>query len=229
MVWILCDSWDSGVNCMKSAWFARNLSKTKLEFENFAHNFKDEEINVYGLSRTIFYLKDLGLFAVRLPSLSQGNGLGLWHNFWYFYPCFAQVYIFLLIIMTIFIKQDIHGGDLQDGYNVVAEKIKKQFYKSMLLKVDHYKFCLNHLEKTPWSMGISGWVTHKCSNSSEVNHYSPGGRLLLGWGWHASSIISFCISILPWPGIRGKWCAIRWSLTACYSAIRRHFTITSYQ
>ena len=28
-------------------------------------------------------------------------------------------------------------------------------------------------------MGISGQVTHKCSNSSEVNHYSPGGRLLL--------------------------------------------------
>ena len=45
--------------------------------------------------------------------------------------------------MTIFIKQNIHGGDLEDRYNVVAEKIKKQFYKSMLLKVDHYKFCLN--------------------------------------------------------------------------------------
>ena len=27
-------------------------------------------------------------------------------------------------------------------------------------------------------MGISGWVTYKCSNSSEVNHYSPSGRLL---------------------------------------------------
>ena len=37
---------------------------------------------------------------------------------------------------------------------------------------------LNHLEKMPWSMGISGWVTHKCSNSSEVNHYSSGARLL---------------------------------------------------
>ena len=60
----------------------------------------------------------------------------------------AQVYFFcffntLLIIMTIFIKQNIHGGDLEDGYNVVAEKIKKQFYKSTLLKVDHYKFHLN--------------------------------------------------------------------------------------
>ena len=87
--------------------------------------------------------------------------------------------------MTIFIKQNIHGGDLEDGYNVAAEKKKKkQFYKSTLLKVDCYKFCLNgarflnHLEKTPWSMGISGWVTHKCSNSSEANHYSPDGRLL---------------------------------------------------
>ena len=45
--------------------------------------------------------------------------------------------------MIIFIKQNIHGGDLEDGYNVAAEKIKKQFYKSMLLKVDRYKFCLN--------------------------------------------------------------------------------------
>ena len=32
--------------------------------------------------------------------------------------------------MTIFIKQSIHGGDLEDGHNIVAEKIKKQFYKS---------------------------------------------------------------------------------------------------
>ena len=27
--------------------------------------------------------------------------------------------------MTIFIKQNIHGGDLEDGYNVVAERIKE--------------------------------------------------------------------------------------------------------
>ena len=28
--------------------------------------------------------------------------------------------------MTIFIKQNIHGGDLEDGYNVVAEKKNKE-------------------------------------------------------------------------------------------------------
>ena len=47
--------------------------------------------------------------------------------------------------------------------------------------------------------------------------------LLLGRGCHASRVVSLCISIVPWSGIRGKRRAIRWSLTVCYPAIRRHF------
>ena len=53
--------------------------------------------------------------------------------------------------------------------------------------------------------------------------------LLLGQGRHALSVVSLCIRILPWSGIQGKRHAVRRSLTACYPAIRRHFTITSYQ
>ena len=33
------------------------------------------------LSHITFVAERFGLFAVRLPSLPRGNGLGLWHNF----------------------------------------------------------------------------------------------------------------------------------------------------
>ena len=70
--------------------------------------------------------KRLGLFAVRLPSLSRGNGLGLWHNFLCFYPCFAWVYF--LIKFTLFYnlqKKEIHADDLDDGYKVVTSETKE--------------------------------------------------------------------------------------------------------
>ena len=53
--------------------------------------------------------------------------------------------------------------------------------------------------------------------------HTPSAAGSLGQGGHALSVVSLCISILPWSGIWGKRRAIRWSLTACYPAIRRHF------
>ena len=70
--------------------------------------------------------KRLGLFAMRLPSLSWGNGLGLWHNFGYFYPCFAQVYFLfaLFFFATIQQKRKCTDDDLIDGYNVAHLQYK---------------------------------------------------------------------------------------------------------
>ena len=65
-----------------------------------------------------------GLVAVRLPSLSRGNGLGLWHNFRYFYPClytgFTQVYYNTSIHTKK--KKKNTSGDLGEGYNVELQK-----------------------------------------------------------------------------------------------------------
>ena len=56
---------------------------------------------------------------MRLPSLSQGKWtVGLWHNFWYFYPCFTRVVFFLTLFDNDTKKRECTTDDLMDGYNV---------------------------------------------------------------------------------------------------------------
>ena len=80
------------------------------------------------LSCITFVAERLGLFAVRLPSLPQGNGLGLWHNFVYFYPCLTRVVVLNLLkyirIHADILKKNIyiHNDVLDEGYNVVSLK-----------------------------------------------------------------------------------------------------------
>ena len=69
------------------------------------------------------------LSAVRLPSLSWGNGLlGSGITFDVFPHVFCTGRFFLLFINIIY-KNKIHVDDLEDGYNVAAEE--KHLYKSM--------------------------------------------------------------------------------------------------
>ena len=67
--------------------------------------------------------------------------------------------------MTILHKQQyIHCGDLGEGYNVAAEKVKKQFYKSNTKSDGFFLFY---------------FVIALKRSGSEVIQYSPGGRMLL--------------------------------------------------
>ena len=50
--------------------------KQKIEVENFARNLEDEETNVYGLSRAIFYSKDLGYLLWGFPPFPGGTDWG---------------------------------------------------------------------------------------------------------------------------------------------------------
>ena len=107
----------NGVNCASIMGFWGELrkiciirwrfcQKTKLNLKNFACKFKKTKKQMCMVKRTIFLAKRFGLFAVRLPSLSQGKWtVGLWHNFWYFYPCFTQVIIFFDFINSRFTKK----------------------------------------------------------------------------------------------------------------------------
>ena len=59
-----------------------------------------------------------GLFAIRLPSLSQGNGLGLWHNFDIFTHVFCMGHFFYNFIKKYIHAEIIHHDDLDEGYKV---------------------------------------------------------------------------------------------------------------
>ena len=66
----------------------------------------------------------LGLFAMRLPSLSRGNGLGLWHNFLCFLPMFCTG-LFFLLYFIIYKRKEIHADDLDNGYKVVTSEMEE--------------------------------------------------------------------------------------------------------
>ena len=71
----------------------------------------------------------LGLFAVRLPSLSRGIGLlgcGITFDI---LPMVYMVTFFVCLLITFTKKRKkrkkIHADDLDDGYNVVRSEMKK--------------------------------------------------------------------------------------------------------
>ena len=90
----------------------------------------------------------------------------------------------VVFFFTFYIKerQYIHCGNLGEGYNVIAEKIKRQFYKN----------------------------NNKCSylkkrNSSEVIQYNPDGRVLL-------SLELDSVSSSGTSGTRCVWCLRFWGV-----------------
>ena len=70
-----------------------------------------------------------GLFAVRLPSLSRGNGLlgcGITFDILPMFYTGQYFYIFSInLLIYLYIKRNIHYGDLGEGYNVIRSEMKK--------------------------------------------------------------------------------------------------------
>ena len=71
--------------------------------------------------------KRFGLFAVRLPSLSQGNGLlrcGITFGI-FTHVLHGSRFFFINLLIYLYIKRNIHYGNLEEGYNVIRSETKR--------------------------------------------------------------------------------------------------------